>query len=197
MNRYRLYTRPVGHNLQRVKRVRRGDVVKEGEPKSELLTGRPKSKKKIDPPLRLPRIILEAFQRQQVKQAEERLLCGSKWRGDGKYVFTTHLGTPFEHADTEFYNLCKRAGLRRIRFHDLRHSAAAILIAQGVHSKALQELLRHSSIEMTYDLYGHLFDQVRCETANAMDAALGRTEAEAATHKVSDKVSTLPKTRPN
>jgi integrase len=57
-------------------------------------------------------------------------------------------------------DLCDSAAIRRIRFHDLRHSAAALLIAQGVHPKAIQELLRHSSIQITMDVYGHLFDQV-------------------------------------
>jgi integrase len=164
----------VRHNLQRVKRVRRGDVVKDGERKTELLLGKPKGrKKKLDPPLRLPRIVLESLRRHQAAQAEERLLCGSAWKGDGRYVFTTHLGTPLEHLDREFHPICDKAGLRRIRFHDLRHSAASILIAQGVHPKAIQELLRHSSIQLTMDIYGHLFEQMQRETADKMDEALG------------------------
>jgi integrase len=183
----------VRHNLLRVKRVRRGDTIKNGESKSELLLGRPKSKKKIDPPLHLPRVVLEVLQRHQVKQAEERLLCGTKWRGDGNYVFTTHFGTPLEHAAQEFYQLCDRAGLRRIRFHDLRHSAAALLIAKGIHPKALQELLRHSSIQMTYDLYGHLFDQVRRETADKMDLILGGDNSQL----LSETVVNSPKALPN
>jgi integrase len=48
-------------------------------------------------------------------------------------------------------------------------SAASILIAQGVHPKAIQELLRHSSIQPTMDTYGHLFEQVQQETADKMD----------------------------
>jgi integrase len=154
------------------KRVRRGDEIKPGENKTELLLGKPKArKKKLDPPLRLPRVVLESLRRHQAKQAEEQRVCGSAWRGDGK--FTTRFGTPLEHIDREFHALCDTACLRRIRFHHLRHSAALILIAQGVHPKAIQELLRHSSIQLTMDLYGHLFEQAQRETADKMDAALG------------------------
>jgi site-specific recombinase XerC len=67
--------------------------------------------------------------------------------------------------------------LRGIRFHGLRHSAASILIAQGVHPKAIQELLRHSSIQFTMDIYGHLFEQVQQETADKMDEVLGQQKA--------------------
>jgi integrase len=72
----------------------------------------------------------------------------------------------------EFQLLIERAELRRIRFRDLRHSAASILIAQGVHPKAIQELLRHSSIQLTMDTYGHLFEVVQRETADKMDEVL-------------------------
>jgi integrase len=163
----------VAHNLQRVKRVRRGDVVKAGEAKTErLLQRRPKGKKIKS--LRMPAAVAEALLRHRDRQAEERRLAGSAWKGDGKYVFTSTVGTPIEprQLDHEFKALCDAARLRRIRFHDLRHSAASILIAQGVHPKAIQELLRHSSIQLTMDTYGHLFDEMHRETADKMDAVL-------------------------
>ena len=162
----------VAHNLQRIKRVRRGDVVKDGEAKTERLLGRPKGKK--IKPLRLPATVLDSLERHRLKQAEERRLAGSAWKGDGNYVFTSTVGTPLEQRrlESEFKLLCDAAGLRRIRFHDLRHSAASILIAQGVHPKAIQELLRHSSIQLTMDTYGHLFDEMQRETADKMDAVL-------------------------
>jgi integrase len=163
----------VAHSLQRLKRVRRGDVVREGEAKSELLLGQPKGKKVKS--LRLPLAVLEALRRHQQTQAAERLLAGPAWRGSGAYVFTSTVGTPLEprRLHHEFKELCDRAGLRRIRFHDLRHSAASLLIAQGVHAKAIQELLRHSSIRLTMDVYGHLLDEVQQDTADKMDAVLG------------------------
>jgi integrase len=167
----------VAHNLQRVKRVRRGDVVKDGEAKTERLLGQPKGKK--IKPLRLPIAVFNALESHRLKQADERRLAGNAWKGDGKYVFTSTVGTPLEQRrlDREFKLLCDGAGLRRIRFHDLRHSAASILIAHGVHPKAIQELLRHSSIQLTMDVYGHLFDEMQRETADKMDAVLGVEKA--------------------
>jgi integrase len=136
----------VRHNLQRVRRVRRGDVVKDGEPKTERLLRQPKGKKIKS--LRLPLALVQALERHRMAQAEERRLAGGAWKGNGEYVFVSSIGTPLEQrrVDRLFKNLCDAAGIRRVRFHDLRHSAAALLIAQGVHPKAIQELLRHSSI---------------------------------------------------
>jgi integrase len=163
----------VRHNLQRVRRVRRGDLVQEGEARTERLLGQPKGKKAL--PLRLPMVVLEALRRHYARQHEERRLAGTRWKGDGTYVFTSTVGTPLEQRrlDRIFKDLCDQAGLRQIRFHDLRHSAASILIAEGVHPKAIQELLRHSSIQLTMDTYGHLFEQVQQETADKMDEVFG------------------------
>jgi integrase len=162
----------VRHNLQRVKRVRRGDVIKEGEAKTERLLGQPKGKKVHS--LRLPAVVLDALLLHQTRQEEERSLAGSSWKGGGGYVFTSSVGTPLEQRrlDRIFKELCDGADLRRIRFHDLRHSAASILISLGVHPKAIQELLRHSSIQLTMDTYGHLLEQVQQETADKMDQIL-------------------------
>jgi integrase len=162
----------VRHNLQRLRRVRRGDVVQEGEAKTERLLGQPKGKKIKS--LKLPAVVFDALRQHQARQQEERALAGTKWKVDGRYVFTSTVGTPLEprRLDRIFKDLCAAAGLREIRFHDLRHSAASILIAQGVHPKAIQELLRHSSIQLTMDTYGHLFDQVQQETADKMDEIL-------------------------
>jgi integrase len=109
------------------------------------------------------------------------------------------VGTPVEprQLDHEFKALCDAAELRRIRFHDLRHSAASILIAQGVHPKAIQELLRHSSFQLTMDTYGHLFDEIERETADKMDQVLRGKLDETQPHKVSDKVSKAVEGKPN
>ena len=65
--------------------------------------------------------------------------------------------------------LLKAAGLPRIRFHDLRHSAATILLSMGVHPKVVQELLGHSSISMTIDTYSHILPSMQQEAMHKLD----------------------------
>jgi integrase len=60
------------------------------------------------------------------------------------------------------------------RFHDLRHTHAALLIAEDVHPKVLQERLGHASIKTTLDVYGHLFEGLDEAAADALDEAIGR-----------------------
>jgi integrase len=66
-------------------------------------------------------------------------------------VLTTGIGTPLDQRNMlrDFYRLVKVAGIPKIRFHDLRHSAVTLLLAQGVHMKAVQEILGHSSFNTT------------------------------------------------
>lgn len=68
-----------------------------------------------------------------------------------------------------FGKLLKQAGLSHMRFHDLRHSAATILLAAGVHPKVVQELLGHSSISITLDVYSHVLPSMQQEAASKMD----------------------------
>lgn len=65
-----------------------------------------------------------------------------------------------------------------MRFHDLRHTHAAMLIAQGVHPKVIQNRLGHSSIKITLDTYGHLFEGLDEAAAERLDAAFGRATAD-------------------
>ncbi|PYM86617.1 MAG: hypothetical protein DME13_08150 [Candidatus Rokuibacteriota bacterium] len=63
----------------------------------------------------------------------------------------------------------RRAGLRRIRFHDLRHTYASLLIAQGAHPKYIQAQLGHASIQTTLDRYGHLMPDAHAAEARKLD----------------------------
>src|SRR5260370_23826411 len=76
-----------------------------------------------------------------------------------------------------------------MRLHDLRHSAVAILIAQGVNIKAISELLGHSSVAFTLQVYGHLMEETKKETANKMDAALSPVASSVATASAPGKVN--------
>jgi integrase len=71
-----------------------------------------------------------------------------------------------------YWPLLKKAGLPRIPFHALRHTAASLLLRKGVHPKIVQELLGHSSIAITLDLYSHAVPTLQREATVAMDALL-------------------------
>lgn len=66
----------------------------------------------------------------------------------------------------------KKTGLPDIRFHDLRHSTATMLLAMGVHPKVVQELLGHNQISMTMDIYSHVLPTMQKEAMGKMDEAL-------------------------
>jgi len=72
------------------------------------------------------------------------------------------------------YPILKAAALPRIRFHDLRDSAATLLLAQGVHPRFIMELFGYSSIRLTMNTYGHVLEEMKHETARTMDDALNR-----------------------
>jgi integrase len=80
--------------------------------------------------------------------------AGKHWREHG-LVFTTKIGTPIEppNLNRHFDRLCERAGVRRIRFHDLRHSCATLLYEQGVSIERIQDVLGHSSPTVTKSIY--------------------------------------------
>ena len=66
----------------------------------------------------------------------------------------------------------KKVGLPRIRFHDLRHTAATLMLSLGVHPKIVQERLGHANIAMTLDTYSHVLPTMQREAADKMDRLL-------------------------
>ena len=68
-----------------------------------------------------------------------------------------------------FKPLLRRAGLPNIRFHDLRHTCATLLLGRGVHAKLVQELLGHATIAVTLDTYSHVLPSMGNQTATAME----------------------------
>ncbi|HUU81277.1 MAG TPA: site-specific integrase, partial [Acidobacteriota bacterium] len=90
-------------------------------------------------------------------------------------VFPNEVGKPIDANGLfkrEFKAALRRAGLRDIRFHDLRHTYASLLIDQGEHPKYIQEQMGHSSINVTMDTYGHLMKSVNREASNKLDKAV-------------------------
>jgi integrase len=153
----------VRRSLQRIKLP--------GERKGALRLAEPKrgSHRTIN----LPQIAVAALYRHRTRQDQQRELAGSAWR-ETAFVFTSRIGTPVEPRKVSgvFSEILKRAGLPRIRLHDLRHTCASLLLAQGVSFKAIQEILGHSDIRITMNLYAHLYPEAKREAADRMDAIL-------------------------
>ncbi|HVB61435.1 MAG TPA: tyrosine-type recombinase/integrase [Ktedonobacteraceae bacterium] len=118
----------------------------------------------------LSSVAIEALQRHQAQQEQIKLAVGSSWQ-DKKIVFCDKDGgllCPTKMV--RWYDkLLKQIGLPHMHFHDLRHSVATILLAAGVHPKKVQELLGHSSITITMDVYSHVLLPMQQDVADKMD----------------------------
>jgi integrase len=128
--------------------------------------------------IEIPAVAVTALREQERRQQELRELAGEQWQEQG-YVFASRLGGPLDHSNTlhRFQQLCEKHGLPKLRFYDLRHTHASLLIAEGVHAKKIAERLGHSSIKLTMDTYGHLFEGSDRESAASMDRLFGAPEA--------------------
>jgi integrase len=124
--------------------------------------------------IKLTRHAIEALKAHRASQNAERLKAGTLWQDHG-LVFCTYGGRPLDShnvARTSFKPLLERAGLPDIRFHDLRHTCATLLLSRGHHPKLVQELLGHASVALTLDRYSHVLPGMGDQTAAAMEAAL-------------------------
>ena len=109
-----------------------------------------------------------------LSRGEESDWITGLWEDHG-LVFTTHVGTPMSRQDLitrSFKPLLQRAKLPNIRFHDLRHTCATLLLGRGVHAKLVQELLGHATISVTLDTYSHVLPSMTDQTASAMEDVL-------------------------
>lgn len=122
----------------------------------------------------LPPLVLDALKRHRVRQLEEKLKAGPAWQ-DHNYVFCTSIGThlnPTRDMLDQLKALLKKAGLPDIRFHDLRHSMATALLALGTNPKIVQEVLGHSAISITMDVYSHVLPTMQKEAMIRYNEAL-------------------------
>lgn len=145
--------------------VRRGMVaagyeVHEGEPKS----GRARTVAVDDE-------TVGTFRRHRARQLEERMAWGEAWTDTGA-IFTREDGTAIhpQSLSGAFVRRVRRSAVPTIRFHDLRHTHASLLLAAGVHPKVVQERLGHSSITITLDLYSHVAPGMQEDAAAKLGA---------------------------
>ena len=153
------------HVRETISMPRKKDGPLFGEPKTA------ESRNAVD----LTPTLVGAFQELRHQQAGEKLKAGAEYRNFG-LIFCQPNGMPFDPD-----NLVKRvfrpalvaAGIRSsLRFHDLRHTCAALLIAQGESPKYIQRQMRHASITTTLNVYGHLMPEVHHEAGERMDNVL-------------------------
>jgi integrase len=119
-------------------------------------------------------IAVSALQQHWKAQRRELEIAGDQWR-DSDLVFTNVVGGPLQRdhvVKRNFDPLLVRAGLPRIRFHDLRHTAATLMLSQGVHPKVAADLLGHATVGITLDLYSHSTEAMHQEAARAIEKLL-------------------------
>ena len=115
-------------------------------------------------------LVVSALEDHRTKQESEKSELDSLYEDQGM-VISQPTGLP-QHPDTIsswFPKFCVSIGLPRIRFHDLRHTHASLLLRKGINAKVVSDRLGHSGIGITMDVYSHILDDQATETAAALD----------------------------
>lgn len=121
----------------------------------------------------LPTRCVQSLKLHHEQQEREREAAGATWQHDA-HVFTTVQGRPIDPTNLTrtFTTILRRAGLRRIRFHDLRHSTATLLLEQGVELVVIKELLGHAHIGVTATVYAHVRLRLQRDAIDSLGRAL-------------------------
>lgn len=122
----------------------------------------------------LPAIAREALARRRTHQEADKATAGTAWQDRAGLVFTDAVGRPLRPPDVsdEWRRTRRRLGLG-VRLHDLRHTAATLMLGAGVPLKVVSDTLGHSTISITADIYAHVTPELRREAADGLDRALG------------------------
>lgn len=142
--------------------------------KPQMLFKQPKtakSRRTVD----LPAMLIEELRQLRSEQAKRRRLQGSGYAADLDLVFCLDDGRPLHVGNftrRDFQKVLERAKLPRVRFHDLRHGHATLLLQQGVHPKVVQERLGHSTISTTLDTYSHVVPGMQRQAVARLEALL-------------------------
>ncbi len=123
----------------------------------------------------MPPLIIDGLREHEKRQVAEKIWAGSHWENT-TLVFANRNGGPTQarHVIEQFHEALEEAGIRRIRFHDLRHSCATLLLVQGVSPRVVMEVLGHSEIALTMNSYSHVVPELQREAAQRMQAILER-----------------------
>ncbi len=123
----------------------------------------------------LPAVTVKALKSHKARQNSERLELGPDWP-DYDFVFTTPIGTPLDHRNVNRYfdAHLTRLSLPRQRFQDARHACATFLLSSGVQLRVVQEILGHSQIGITADIYAHVTAALQKDAMRHIDRAFAR-----------------------
>jgi integrase len=144
--------------------TREGGHYRLGEPKTK------RSRRTV----KLTRVATEALRRHLTGQNEEMGQLGDLYQDQG-LVFTTSSGAPLNPSNVRNRNLrrlTRKADIPEIRFHDLRHTCATLLLSKNVHPKIVREMLGHANVSITLDTYSHVLPGMGDHAASAMENAL-------------------------
>jgi integrase len=140
-----------------------------GVPRSHLESTEPKtrrSRRRVE----LTAVALDALRRRRSAYVAERVAAANVWQ-DRDLVFCSAIGG-YLHASRlteQFKSLLRRSALPPIRFHDLRHTAATLMLSRGVHPKVASEMLGHATVAVTLDLYSHVTETMQRSAAEALN----------------------------
>lgn len=118
----------------------------------------------------LPTIAIEALKKHKRVQAREKLMAGVNYNDHG-LVVATSVGTPLlpRNLIRTFKRILKKADLPNIRFHDLRHTHATLMLKEGEHLKVVSERLGHSDTRITLETYSHVLPNMQQEAVNRFE----------------------------
>jgi integrase len=127
--------------------------------------------------IRLPAFLMDMLEVHRVQQEEQRSKVGAAWE-NRDLVFPDLKGGYFNpnYLLRVFKKILENAGVPHMHFHDLRHSAATILLCMGINIKVIQSLLGHSDISITLGLYSHLLPTMQQEVVDKWDDAFGKND---------------------
>lgn len=175
--------------VRKQRRRRAGIDPETGRQRWELVEDEQLKTRKSKAVLALPDMVVAVLREHRRRQDEAKDAARKRarelrvdeatlWADDG-LVFTTSTGRPVDPRNVNRWwdKVCQQAGVRRVRVHDLRHTAATLLFHAGVDLNEIRALLRHTRIGTTADIYVEILDDVRRRTAHTMDGILTRLHA--------------------
>jgi integrase len=113
---------------------------------------------------------IQALREHSEFQHIQKEIAGKRWQ-DNDLIFPSKIGTPLNPSNLrlDFNRVLERAGVPRVRFHDLRHTSASLMLNNGIPVIVVSKILGHSKPSITLDIYGHLYNEMQGDVARLMD----------------------------